>query len=76
MESSEQVCILVAYDRNSALLSKKAGFGRITALEIDSTMGYLLSGAPSLCTDEATNYRKFAEMKGLEHYTVNAHKKE
>lgn len=74
--SKEQVCVLVAHDRNGTLLSKMAGYGRITANEIDEVMGHLLGDSPSLCTDEATNYKRFAELKGLEHHTVNTRRKE
>ncbi|MGG2095735.1 IS1595 family transposase [Bacillus sp. S13(2024)] len=74
--SKEQVCVLVAHDCNGTLLSKRAGYGRITATEIDEVMGHLLGGSLSLCTNEATNYKRFAELKSLEHHTINTRKKE
>jgi hypothetical protein len=49
---------------------------RITATGFDKVMEHLLDGSASLCTDEATNYKRFAELKGLKHHTVNTCKKE
>lgn len=37
--SKEQICVLVAHDRNGQILSEVAGKGRITALEIDAVLG-------------------------------------
>ena len=74
--SKEQLCVVVAYDRNGQGLSEVTGKGRITALEIDTILGDYLDDSALLCTDTATNYKKFAAMKGLKHEAVNARKKE
>ena len=74
--SKEQICVVVAYDRNGQIFSEVAGKGRITALEIDAVLGDYLDGASLLCTDTATNYKKFAAMKGLRHEAINARNKE
>lgn len=74
--SKEQVCVVVAHDRNGQILSEVAGKGRITALEIDAVLGDFLDDSVLLCTDTATNYKKFAAMKGIKHEVINAHKKE
>jgi hypothetical protein len=39
--SKEQICVVVAYDRNGQILSEVAGKGRITALDIDAVLGRL-----------------------------------
>lgn len=74
--SKEQICVLVAHDRNGQILSEVAGKGRITALEIDAVLGDYLDKSSLLCTDTATNYKKFAAMKGLKHEAINARNKE
>ena len=74
--SKEQICVVVAHDRNGQILSEVAGKGRITALEIDTVLGDYLDDTALLCTDTASNYKKFAAMKGLKHEAINARKKE
>lgn len=72
--SKEQVCVVVAMDRNGQIISQNAGFGRITATEIDSVLGEFIVASSVLCTDEATNYKKFAQEKGISHEMINASK--
>lgn len=74
--SKEQICVVVAHDRNGQILSEMAGKGRITAVELDSVLGSYLDSSALLCTDTATNYKKFAAMKGLQHEAINVSKKE
>ena len=72
--SKEQVCIVVAMDRNGQIISQNAGFGRISANEIDSVLGKYIGSASVLCTDSATNYKTFAQQKGISHEMINARK--
>ncbi len=74
--SSEQVCIVVAMDREGHIVNKTAGRGRITAKDIDEVIGNQLSDNAILRTDSATNYKNFAQSKGLEHKTLNGSKKQ
>jgi len=74
--SNEQVCIVVAMDRDGHIINKTAGRGRITANAIDKVLGSHLSDNVILCTDSATNYKTFAQSKGLEHKTLNGSKKQ
>ena len=37
--SNEQICVVVAHDRNGQILSQVAGKGRITAFELDAVQG-------------------------------------
>lgn len=69
--SKEQVCVLVAMDRNGDIVSQNAGQGRITAVEIDAVLGTQLAPGSLLCTDSAKNYVAFAKMKGLQHEVIN-----
>ncbi|MCL6572813.1 MAG: IS1595 family transposase [Bacillus sp. (in: Bacteria)] len=74
--SKEQICVVVAHDRNGQILSQMAGKGRVTADELDTVLGDYLDSTALLCTDTATNYKKFAMMKGLQHEAINVSKKE
>lgn len=47
---------------------KKIG---ISNLKIDTVIGDYIHPSALLCTDTATNYKKFAKLKGLLHETVN-----
>lgn len=73
--SKEQICVVVAHDRNGQILSQMAGKGRITAVELDKVLGSHIDTSALLCTDTATNYKKFATMKGLQHEVINVSKK-
>jgi transposase-like protein len=72
--SHEQVCVVVAVDRNGGIVSQVAGIGRPTAFDINNVLGQYISPTVTLCTDSATSYKKFAQMKGLVHYRLNANK--
>ena len=72
--SDEQVSIVVALDRNGAILSKLAGRGRVTASQINDVMGNLLRGDAVLCTDSATNYKSFAKQNNINHEVINIRK--
>lgn len=74
--SDEQISVVVAYDRNGSIITKMAGRGRITAKEIDQTLGEYLDKEIVLCTDSATNYKSFAKKKGITHETINSNKGE
>ena len=74
--SKEQICVVVAYDRNGRIFSRKAGRDRITATEIDEVIGEYIDTSALLCRDSATNYKKFALIKGLQHEANNVSKKQ
>lgn len=74
--SKEQICVVVAHDRNGQILSQMAGKGRISAIELDEVLGSHIDTSALLCTDTATNYKKFTVMEGLQHETINVSKKE
>ncbi|ANB57144.1 putative transposase [Anoxybacillus sp. B7M1] len=43
-------------------------------MEIDGVLGKHIDTSALLCTDTATNYKKFATMKGLQHEAINVRK--
>ncbi len=73
--SHEQVCVLVAIDRNGHIISQKAGMGRINSKQIDAVLGNYIAPGSMLCTDSARNYIYFAKLKGIPHEKVNIRKK-
>ena len=58
------------------IFTKMAGRGRITANEIDQTLGECLDKEIVLCSDSATNYKSFAKKKGIPHEIINSNKGE
>ena len=53
-----------------------AGRSRTKAEEIDTVIGEYIHLSALLCTDTATNYKKFAKIKELKHETVNERQKQ
>jgi transposase-like protein len=72
--SNQQICVVVAQDRNGQVISQMAGKGRIKSTDIDKVLGGFLDTSALLCSDTATNYKKFAKDKGLQHEVVNMRK--
>ncbi len=58
------------------MIARKAGTGRVKAEEIDAVIGDYIHPSALLCTDIATNYKKYAKNKKLQHETVNERKKQ
>jgi hypothetical protein len=69
-----KIAVVVAQDRNGKVVARKAGRGRVRAEEIDAVIGEYIDPSALLCTDTATNYKKFAIIKGLKHKAVNVSK--
>ena len=74
--SNLKIAVVVAQDRNGNMIARKAGTGRVKAEEIDTVIGRYIHPSALLCTDTATNYKKFAKIKGLQHETVNERQKQ
>lgn len=74
--SNLKIAVVVAQDRNGSVIARKAGTGRVKAEEIDTVIGEYIPPSSLLCTDTATNYKKFAKIKGLQHETVNERQKQ
>ena len=74
--SDLKIAVVVAQDRNRNMIALKAGTGRVRAEEIDAVIGKYIDLKSLLCTDTATNYKKFAKLKGLLLETINDRKKQ
>lgn len=74
--SNQKIAVVVAQDRNGNSIALKAGTGRVKAEEIDAVIGGYMHPTSLLCTDTATNYKKFAKMKKLQHEPVNERQKQ
>lgn len=72
--SNLKIAVVVAQDRNGQAKAQKAGTGRVRAEEIDAVIGDYIDPSSLLCTDTATNYKKFALIKELKHKTINLSK--
>ncbi len=69
--SNQKIAVVVAQDRNYNIIARMAGRGRVKAEEIDVVIGDYIAHSSLLCTDTATNYKKFAAAKNLQHETIN-----
>lgn len=72
--SNLKIAVVVAQDRNGQVIAQKAGTGRVRAEEIDAVSGCYIDPSSLLCTDTATNYKKFALIKALKHEPINLSK--
>ncbi len=72
--SNLKIAVVVLQDRNGQVIAQKAGTGRVRAEEIDAVIGDYIDPSSLLCTDTATNYKKFALIKELKHETINLSK--
>lgn len=66
--SHEQVCVLIARDRQKSTYSGVLGRGRIVKTQLDKAIGSKLSSDNTLCTDAWRAFSTYAKSKGLEHY--------
>ncbi|WP_282173504.1 IS1595 family transposase [Cytobacillus firmus] len=74
--SNQKIAVVVAQDRNGNTIARNAGTGRFKAEETDAVIGGYIHPTALLCTDTATNYKKFAKMKKLQHEPVNERQKQ
>ena len=72
--SSDQVCVVVARDRENHTLSDIATFGRPSADEIDKLLGGRLSEKSILLTDRHPSFGRFAKNKGLGYINLDLSK--
>lgn len=66
--SNDQVCVLVARDRQKMTYSGVLGLGRIRTTKLDQAIGSHLSDNNVLCTDSWRAFSSYANTKGLAHY--------
>ncbi len=68
--SNEQICILVARDRNKNTISKVSSRGRILKPKVEQIVGKYLSKDNVICTDKWRAYKAYFKEKGIEHYRI------
>lgn len=66
--SHDQICVLVARDRQKITYSGVLGRGRIRTTKLDEAIGSHLSESNILCTDAWRAFSSYAKMKSLDHY--------
>lgn len=67
--SREQICVLIARDRQKATYSGVLGRGRLVKSQLDKAIGSKLSSDNTLCTDAWRAFSTYAKDKGIvEHY--------
>lgn len=66
--SNEQVCVLVARDRDKTTFSQILGMGRLTKDQLDKVIGHMLSSENILCTDSWRAFKTYATEKGMDIY--------
>ena len=69
--SSDQVCVVVARDRDSHTLSNIATFSRPSADEIDRLLGNRLTVKSVLLTDRHPSFGRFAKNRGLSYINLD-----
>ncbi|WP_347860774.1 IS1595 family transposase [Salimicrobium sp. PL1-032A] len=66
--SKEQVCVLVARDRDKATYSRTLGTGRLTKEQLDKAIGPKLSSENVLCTDAWRAFKSYAFENNMDIY--------
>ncbi|GGA87226.1 hypothetical protein GCM10008025_32590 [Ornithinibacillus halotolerans] len=66
--SNEQVCVLVARDRDKMTVLQVLGMGRLTKEQLDKAIGHKLSSENILCTDSWRAFKTYAAEKGMDIY--------
>lgn len=66
--SNEQVCVLVARDRDKITFSQTSGMRRLTKEQLDKAIGHKLSKDNVLCTDAWRAFKTYANEKGMKIY--------
>ncbi|MEY9093752.1 hypothetical protein ABH899_002361 [Paenibacillus sp. RC84] len=66
--SNEQVCVLVARDRDKMTVSQVLGMGRLTKEQLDKAIGHKLSSENILCTDSWRAFKTYAAEKKMDIY--------
>ncbi|MCP3032487.1 IS1595 family transposase [Halobacillus sp. A1] len=66
--SNEQVCVLVARDRDKVTFSQTLGVGRLTKEQLDKAIGHKLSNENVLCTDAWRAFKTYAFDNGMAIY--------
>ncbi len=74
--SREQICVLIARDRQKATYSSVLGRGRLVKTQLDNAIGSKLSSDNTPCTDAWRAFSTYAKSKVMEHYRFKSDGKE
>jgi transposase-like protein len=74
--SSEQVCVVVARDRDKSTLARVAGHGPIDKARARALLDAAVAEVTTLCSDANGTWRSFAAEKCLPHIELNGRKNE
>ena len=66
--SNEQVCVLVARDRDKVTFSQALGMGRLTKEQLDKAIRHKISNENVLCTDAWRAFKTYATEKDIPIY--------
>jgi hypothetical protein len=66
--SNEQICVLVARDRDKHTIYKIIGRGRPSTIEIENGLSDKVADGSVLCTDGLRAYTSYSNKHGLKHY--------
>jgi len=72
--SSEQVAVMTACDRQHGFIGEVSCLGRISSNNVKQILDGHIEPGSTLCTDENRSYRKFAEENKLNHERINISK--
>ena len=73
--SNEQVCVLVARDREKMTFSQTLELGRLTNEQLDKAIGHKLSNENVLCTHSWRAFKTYAAEKGMDIYQFKSDSK-
>ncbi len=73
--SNEQVCVVVARDRNKHTHSRVACCGAISRLKAQVVLGKHFGAVTALCADANSTWRRFAQDVAVDHKELNLSKK-
>lgn len=65
---NDQICVLVARERQKLTFSDVLGRGRILTTKLDEEIGSHLANSNVICTDSWREFSSYPNQKGLAHY--------
>ena len=66
--STEQVCVLIARDRDKVTFSQTLGIRRLTKEQLDKAIGHKLTSDNVLCTDACRAFKTYEFDNGMDIY--------
>lgn len=73
--SREQVCVVVAHDRQGGAVAQKGGMGSVTLNAVRQVLGGVVTEGTTVCTDGAGAYSRFCREAGAQYVRVDVKKR-